>query len=244
MKILVYTTSFGKTYDTIPQIPKRRGAVDYLVYSDKGIEDANAKEMPDYWIRLPELSVTARPYSRVVKLNPSIITDHNHPLNWLTKDQDCHDREIDLEKYNYIVWIDSNCNIKCEEELIRLCKLVPKGSWGLFEHPDRVCAYEEMRCVSGLSYVSKSILEEQRSLYKSRGLPKKYGLFACGIIIRSITSLITHRRLWDIWLDEFLRWVPRDQVCLPYCLYSMPQARPISLGGFNYNTKVYEFSKK
>jgi hypothetical protein len=243
MRILVYTACFGEKYNTIPSLPHNKKHIDYLVYSDQYPSNIETSNAVDYWIYIPKTTFDSRKLSRIPKLNPALIIDSKHPLSWATTGED-REINIDIQRYTHLVWIDANCNIHSEDDLMNLCKKIPSGSWGLYEHPDRNCAYKERTCVQGLNYVNRDVLNAQFDLYKSRRFPKLYGLYACGIIIRSIESICTHRKLWDFWLDEFLRWTPRDQVCLPYCLFEMPQLTPISIGIFKYQNQIYSFTKR
>lgn len=185
-----------------------------------------------------------RDTSRIIKINPLFLFDNNYKSASLFPDYKGVNNAIKGlvgENWDYLVWHDANCLLHDHGTLVQLCAQVPENGWGIFEHPDRNCLYKEAKAVRGFPYVNRTLLHQQISFYKSRKMPVNYGLYACNFFIRSFKALYSSQLLWDSWLAEYLRWVPRDQISLPYCLFQHPLHRPVSLGKFTWANKFFAF---
>ncbi|MCP4899965.1 MAG: hypothetical protein GY906_23600 [bacterium] len=93
----------------------------------------------------------------------------------------------------------------------------------LFRHPHRNCAYEEIDACVARGKISKAQAEKVRANLLLMGLPKKAGLWACGMIARRTTSVIQGpvSAAWVAFVDQ----VPRDQLWLPLVLRMIPGAK-------------------
>lgn len=95
-------------------------------------------------------------------------------------------------------------------------KWLENGDIAMFHHPERSCAWEEVRaCVRSQKMLPKYGKEAESVLGKMRH-PKKWGLWAGGMIAR---------RVGVEWLDELAQYwwkwaqrIPRDQIWLPPAL--------------------------
>lgn len=93
----------------------------------------------------------------------------------------------------------------------------------LFRHPQRDCAYEEVKACLNARKITKAQAEKVRANLLLMGLPKNAGLWACGMIARRTASVI-QKPLAGVWFP-FVEQVPRDQIWLPLALRMVPGSR-------------------
>ena len=189
-------------------------------------------------------SLPSRLISRIPKINPLFLFSNDFKPPSIFP---CSNEVLDTVRYNlgdfdYLIWIDGNCKITSYSDLLSICLNVPPNGWGIYNHPDRTCIFKEARCVKGFNYVNHDVLAAQMHHYRMQHVPRNYGLYSCNFIIRSRVSLFQAQDLWDLWLTEFLRWVPRDQLSLPYCLFRNPHHIPTILGKFPWSNSAFSFS--
>ena len=245
-RILVLTANIGNYDRSIPTIPHDKKNF-YLVNfqgSDRHLDDVSMSGN-SLSFSIQASSETARELSRVPKISPRFLFDTsvNPPSIFPSRIEYARViKELIGSPIDYLVWIDSNCTLRSLDALQAVCSKVPAKGWGIYSHPDRDCVYREARAVKGFPYVNRSILSSQISHYKQQGFPSRYGLYACNFIVRSIESLFCSENLWDFWLSEFLRWVPRDQLSLPYSLFVHPRHRPTVLGRFSWANDIFCFN--
>lgn len=94
--------------------------------------------------------------------------------------------------------------------------------FALMKHPHRDCAYDEIEACIAREKITKEQGEKARATLMLHGLPRKFGLWACGVMARRTQSELCDqiKALW--W--PFVRDLPRDQIWLPLVLHHL-QAR-------------------
>ena len=110
------------------------------------------------------------------------------------------------------VWIDGNITLKVEPEEL-LVKL-GDAEIGVFTHPERQCLYDEAVVCKKWAKDDSKTIDEQIGRYMLANFPHKYGLAACGVIVRRHTDKI--KRLNEQWWSEICRGSVRDQISFPY----------------------------
>ena len=245
-RILVLTANIGNYDRSIPSIPCVNQNV-YLVNFQSSAQDHDDVSISGNSLSfsIRSSSGIARELSRVPKISPRFLFDQsvNPPPIFPSKIEYARIiSETIVNPVDYVVWIDANCTLRSLDALQAVCSRVPAKGWGIYSHPDRDCLYREARAVKGFEYVNRSILGSQISYYRQQGVPSQYGLYSCNFIVRSIDSLFCSHALWDFWLSEFLRWVPRDQLSLPYSLFVHPCHRPTVLGRFSWANDIFCFN--
>jgi hypothetical protein len=114
----------------------------------------------------------------------------------------------------YSIWIDGSVAIKCEPlELID--KFLKDADIALFKHAQRDDIYDEYEV--DLGYRQKEPAKfrlAQREKYQREGVPKKSGLWECGIILRRHTEEV--KRFCETWWSEITAFTHSDQCSFMY----------------------------
>ena len=246
IKILLITANIGN-YDTpFYDVPEELSGVQLLRICDSGDkEDFHRINKNTFLLSLQKQSlISSRLISRIPKINPLFLFDagFNPPSFFPASTELLNTVRCTLGEFDYLIWMDGNCKINSYSELVSICLNVSPNGWGIYSHPDRSCIFKEARCVKGFDYVNLDVLSAQMHHYRMQHVPRNYGLYSCNFIIRSRVSLLQAQDLWNLWLNEFLRWVPRDQLSLPYCLFTYPHHIPTILGKFTWANSVFSFS--
>lgn len=107
-----------------------------------------------------------------------------------------------------IVWID--CSIDPRPTLVEwLLDSLGDADLGACRHPERSCIVDEARVSSRLPKYAGFPLTEQAAHYVREGHPRRWGLWAGGVMVR-------RRGVWGAdWLAEQVRWSTQDQISLP-----------------------------
>jgi len=121
---------------------------------------------------------------------------------------------VDLFK-SLTLYVDGSIQIK--GDLNVFISKVPNW-FTLWKHPFRHSVYQEGQEVAKLKGIPKGRVKQQMNKYKKEGFPYHFGLYACGVMLRDFNDSEV-RRLCDEWWEEFEKWVPRDQLSLPYVLW-------------------------
>jgi len=87
------------------------------------------------------------------------------------------------------------------------------------KHPDRQCSYVESMFCSIVNKDRRDVLEAQNEHYKKLGFPRDKGLVETRAVIRRNTTKI--RLLDEAWWSQIETWSVRDQVSLPFVVWSM-----------------------
>jgi hypothetical protein len=122
-----------------------------------------------------------------------------------------------LPDYDYWIWTDPTHEAVVPPK--EFCSLLKSKDIGLFEHPHRKCAYEELVEVDKLSYDHKEFLSSQHTYFESRGFPTNQGLYELPVLVRKNTS--TMRAMNQRWWEVICRYSSRDQTSLPFVMWSM-----------------------
>lgn len=110
------------------------------------------------------------------------------------------------------LFIDGSIEIVDPNILGELGKYLNRG-FAVYQHPSgRTCIESELRESLPMVKYQGLPLEEQVQHYFDEGLPRDYGLHACGVILRDGD----HRELGRKWLLENFIWSYQDQLSLPY----------------------------
>jgi hypothetical protein len=90
-------------------------------------------------------------------------------------------------------------------------------------HPERRCSYAEIEACEALKKITPKQAQLAFESLKAIGLPKNYGLWACGIIARR-HGVEWVRQFQDVWFD-LCQLVPRDQLWMAAALYRTEKVR-------------------
>ena len=129
--------------------------------------------------------------------------------------------------WDVLVYIDSRMQINVDIDKLVKHFLGTKYDIAVMKHNRRICAYDEANYLIEKDIGNPIIIQGQMAKYLARGLPKDYGLYAPGIMLRKNTPFV--RELMKEWWGEVLLGSYRDQISLPYVIWRMSK---------NYN--IYE----
>lgn len=90
-------------------------------------------------------------------------------------------------------------------------------------HPHRKCAYVEIEACLGRKKITEDQAQQAHDILTREGLPKNFGLWECGILIRRNNETV--RKLNSVWW-EYTRQIPRDQIWLPLALFKLGKFAP------------------
>ena len=110
------------------------------------------------------------------------------------------------------LFIDGSIEI-IDPNIVEILSEYLDNGFAVYQHPSgRTCIESEAR--AGLPYPKYRglPLEDQVDYYFSQGMPKNYGLWACGVILRNGK----HEDFGSKWLLENFVWTYQDQLSLPY----------------------------
>lgn len=113
------------------------------------------------------------------------------------------------------LWVDGNVRYTGGDLREATERHLEKGPLVVWEHPEnRDCLVQEAEYCGDWKKYAVYRLNDQANNYLKRGMPRNWGLYACGLIARLHTPFI--RRLGNDWLCENEQWSIQDQVSLPY----------------------------
>lgn len=129
-----------------------------------------------------------------------------------------------------VVWLDAAALIKDTQAFIDAVSTVPRHEpMAQFVHPDRDDVEDEAAASVGMEKYADQQVSVQARLYKSRGLPSCWGLWATGMIVYH-PDAFDLEAFGNAWLAEQLAWTYQDQISEPYLLWKADY-RPRPLPG-------------
>ena len=181
-KIVIYTAIIGG-YDDLIEQPHMRG-VDYICFSDSKITRAK-----NWKIVIVEKEKSKRRLARKLK-----ILSH-----------------IYLDKYDYTIWIDSNCLIKSSSFIdFALYALNQSPLWAL-EHFHNDGILGELKRCERKSKDKKTVMINQINRYLAEGFSEKGGMVATGLLLRNNNNPAV-RVFNELWWSELEKGSLRDQL--------------------------------
>jgi hypothetical protein len=186
--MVVYTVLIGNHDVLRPALFP--GSAHYICFSDKPVE-AEGWEYRHFARQLED----PRRDSRRPKIRPDLF----------------------LPGYEVSLYHDANWQLLADP--VALCeKQLKETRLAFFRHRDRGCLYDEAVICTGYKLDTAARFAEQTRRYEAQGMPRHWGLFYGGIILRR------HREsgvlgFSELWWDEYCRGSCRDQISLPYALW-------------------------
>ena len=113
---------------------------------------------------------------------------------------------VHLPEYDLICYVDGNQVILNEPPSVPM--------W--FMHPTRKSIFDEAAQIIKNRRFAAHLINEQIDYYKEQGY-KEQGLYLNGFFIRQHEPNMNY--LHDVWFQETCRFVPRDQLTLPFAMF-------------------------
>jgi len=197
MKIAVYTTIFGG-YSRLMEPEYQKLSADFFCITDDIMKiDIEEKIGASAWkmiqVDYPRKDLAPRLRAKFFKLFP-----------W-----ECPE----LRSYDIVIFVDGSIEI-INGDFVQHCIDYLSGSdMLLYRHPVRNCIYKEVDASRPLVKYSSENLDLQAATYMAIGHPENAGLYACGIMVRRMTSNV--RGLMASWWWEIIKYTYQDQISFP-----------------------------
>ncbi len=189
MKVALITAVYGD-YDPVRSLPLDHGFDAAICVTD------GKSEVGEGW----DVVVDPRPESdRLAAKRPKM-------MPWLFTDCDA------------AVWLDASFEVTSGELRSWVDAHFVHDDFVVWQHPEgRFDIRDEVEACWHFPKYQQFPLREQLQAYVDEGMPKHWGLFACGMIGWVFTD--TTMRFGERWYEENVRWSVQDQVSLPFLLW-------------------------
>ena len=193
-RIAVYTSVFGE-YDTVQEPVFQPSNIDYYIITDRDVPETSK------WKKIEFKNATDTPLSNAEKNRYCKM----HPDQFFGQD------------YRYSIYLDGN--IKVISDVTPMIHRIGESGLAFHAHPYRDCTYDELEACVMAGKISKKTANEYRQYLLSKGMPEHYGLLECGVIAREHNNPKC-KSVMESWWTEFHNNIHRDQVSMPYVLFT------------------------
>lgn len=114
-----------------------------------------------------------------------------------------------------VIWVDGNIHPTTDRFIEHLVDS-SHGSLSQYLHPHRDCIETEAKVSAGMVKYQGQRVIEQAAHYMTEGHPKRWGLWATGIIVYRPHAML--RSFGQAWLAEQCAWTVQDQISQPFVL--------------------------
>lgn len=190
-KIAIYTALTGN-YDLVNEILYKEDCVDYFLFTNN-----HSIKSRTWNVIYIESELDNKLLSREIKMFPHKYLDN---------------------AYDISIYIDANAVIY--GELSKLTSYLSNSvSFVVSKHGERDSIFQEVnRIIEVFSYVNKDEAIRQYNSYITKGFVDNLGLAECSILIRNHNELEL-QNLMQMWWNEFVNGIRRDQISLIPCIY-------------------------
>lgn len=194
IRVVVYTCVTG-SYDTIVTPYYIADNIDYVLFSDKNIEN-NIWQYREIPINISNLYSNAM-VNRYIKFHPY---------------------DLFADDYDYAIYIDGNI---CPISDLSVMTEQINNKWGIAFHAHcaRTCIYEEAKACKILNKGNLKKIKLQLEKYNLEGFPIDYGMIEGNVIVTDLKNNKAKKILDDCWQELILSDGGRDQLVLPYILW-------------------------
>ena len=118
----------------------------------------------------------------------------------------------------WIFWQDANIVINSDlSELLE--NRDPETFLFSVLHPTRTCVYDETMACIAFKKDSPEVLATQAAVYRKAGLPRNFGLYENNFFLVNPRHPYA-KDFFTQWWQEYTRFSRRDQISLPYVIYT------------------------
>lgn len=129
-----------------------------------------------------------------------------------------------------VIWVDGSI-VPTTDRFVEHLVDSSSGPLSQYPHPHRDCIEAEAIVSAGMVKYQGQPVIEQAAAYMQAGHPKRWGLWATGIIVYRRPFLHT---FGNAWLTEQCAWTVQDQISQPYLLRRY-ELRPTPILGDIFN---------
>lgn len=131
---------------------------------------------------------------------------------WLAKRPKMRPWEVtDADVY---VWVDGQIQVKNGLRDFAVDSL-GDGVLAAFEHGERDCLFDEARVCEQRNLAPRETLRRQTDRYRREGMPTRWGLWECAVLVWSRRG----EEFGRLWWSEVSAYSLRDQIALPFLLW-------------------------
>jgi len=189
MRVALITASYG-ALDPVRDLPDSHGFDEAICVTDR------ADLVGDGW----------RAFVDPRDEHPRLAAKRPKMLPWLYTDCDA------------AVWLDASFQITSSRLRWWVDQHLARETFVVWRHPEgRIDFADEAAVCQDWAKYREYPMRQQVQHYLRQGMPRGWGLFACGTIGWVFTPHV--KRLGAQWYDEQIRWSVQDQVSLPYLLW-------------------------
>lgn len=193
-KIVVYTCIIGP-YDKILEPHIKPDNIDYFIITDQEIAEKSL------WKKIDISS-----FSEVNEL-PNVLRARYFKIN----------AHKIFRDYKYSIYVDGNFEIFTD--LTEHINRISNVGFSLFRHCQRKCVYDEIDACLLLGKGNVEQIKKYEKKLIDNNMPRNYGLVETGMLVRKHQDNLCIK-LMDAWWNEIVNNIHRDQITLPYVLYS------------------------
>lgn len=188
-KIVVFSVLTGQ-YDNPHEILFKNPDVDYLLFTN------NRSVKSDTWtVVYVESPLDNKLLSRDIKINPHKYLDR---------------------KYSASIYVDANVSLY--GDITELCGFLDDNiSFAVTRHSERDSVKKEIAACIEQKGTDPEEAWKQYEKYLEAGFTDTFGLAECTILVRRHSDYKLCA-LMELWWEEYLNGIKRDQVSLPYCI--------------------------
>lgn len=114
------------------------------------------------------------------------------------------------------VWVDGQIQVKDGLRDFAVDSLAD-NPLAAFQHPERDCLFDEAEVCEQRSLASQDMLRRQTNHYRREGMPTRWGLWECAVLVWSRAG----EEFGRLWWSEVSSYSLRDQIALPFLLWQM-----------------------
>ncbi len=192
-KIAVYTCNIGDYDNLMPPLYLPENC-DYYVVSDEKSDFAGFDNFTYIDSSKYTQGLNGNLASRYIKMHPNVL----------------------FSEYEYSIFMDGN--IRLISDPTPLIQTIGSQGIALHRHMIRCCLYDEAKVCLIYKRGQTDILRKQTADYEKQGMPRHFGLFEMGILLRKHNEKRCIELMGN-WWDEFSNYPSRDQMSFPYILW-------------------------
>jgi len=180
-------TCITNNYEPLQKQQNFNGA-DWFIFSDTEVDD-------DHWIYLPAVKLFQDPRrnARYHKMLPHLY----------------------FGEYDYWVWVDGS--IQVTTDIAKFVKGLNGSYLSVLAHPDRNCAYQEIRACKSMRLDKAEILDRETAKLQKAGYPRNNGLAETKVVVRrNVEKVIKFNQCWFL---QMAMGTVRDQVNFNYAAW-------------------------
>ena len=188
MRVALITANYG-AYDPVRPLPEWHGFDDAVLVTD------SREDVTGWRVHYEPRDEAPRLAAKRPKMMPWLFTDCDAAV-WL-------DASFEITGEGFSEWVRGHLAL---------------NDFVVWLHPEgRVDYIDEANVCAHFPKYRDFDIKGQVSAYADRGMPRYWGLFACGTVGWRFTP--EARELGERWYGEQVRWSVQDQISLPYLLW-------------------------